>query len=62
MCVCSPLALLVLEPLKYPISLGHFFEVSGEVGISEEQFLEKTFRRGLHESLVAQYVFLDLLC
>ena len=43
LCVCSPLELLVLEPLKYPVLLGHFPEVSGTVGISEEQFLEKNF-------------------
>ena len=61
MWVRSPLALLVLEPLNYSVSLGHFLEVSGEDGVSEEQFLEKTFRRSSHESLVAQYVLLVVL-
>ena len=52
LCVCSPLALLILEPLKYPTLLGHFLEVTGESGISEEQFLEKTFWGGSHKLLV----------
>ena len=44
--VGSPLALLILEPLNYTISLGHLLEVAGENGVSEEQFLEKTFHGG----------------
>ena len=43
LCIGSPLALLILEHLNYPISLGHFLEVSSKDGVSEEQFLEKLF-------------------
>ena len=61
LCVRSSLALLIFEPLKYPASLGHFLEVTGKSGVSQEQFLEKTFCWGLHESFVRRYVLLEVL-
>ena len=54
LCIHSPLALLILEPLKYPVSLKNFHEVTGKSGVSKEQFLEKTFHWGLHESFLGR--------
>jgi hypothetical protein len=49
LCVYSLLSLLILEPLKYPILLSHFLEVTGKRGTSKEQFLGKTFHWSSHE-------------